>query len=496
MTAPRQTFLSASKMVWFLAALALAETAAGTSTARHEENEVKVTMWDLELGQHASQLPTGVFAELACGTQGGPPSMVVGGWLDFSSCPAEAATGFHEIYFRYDDEAEYVARAQRLESQAALFGGTTAYAIPVIVSALFDEYGFLSGLRMVSDPRVEVVTRELGITLRAFVMSRFGENWTCEDLERREGEIEFAGRYLKRSCVLDEGQADANVVVEGHYYRKPGQFTVDPRTQTATEGQFISETRLVLTLKEPIENPEARLAALSSPVVEANPLVLRAMDCAGCDLSGANLKRADLRGANLEGANLEGANLHDAKLDDANLRGANLSGTDLNKANLKRADMEGADLSRAMLFEAHLDGANLKNANLEQALAGTISLIRANLEGANVRAVDLREARMAGVNLFQADLSGSHLQYAQLRGADMRAAILFRALLLETRLPKVDLTGADLRQADLFGAELRDANLTNADFSGSRLQNAILIDAILDGTNFEGAQMPAGFQMP
>ena len=489
-------FRQAPKVFGFLAALALAIIVAGTSTARHEKNEIKVTMWDLELGQHASELPTGVFAELACGTQGGPPSMIVGSWLDFSSCPAEAGTGFHEIYFRYDDEAEYVARAQRLESQAALFGGTTAYAIPVIVSALFDEYGFLNGLRMVSDPRVEVVIRELGISLRAFVMTRFGDNWTCEDLERREGEIELAGRYLKRSCVLDEGQEDANVVVEGHYYRKPGQFTIDPRTRTATEGQFISETRMELTLKDPIENPEARLATLSGAAVEPNPLVLRAMDCAGCDLSGVNLKRADLRGANLEGANLEGANLHDAKLDDANLRGANLSGTDLNKANLKRADLEGADLSRAMLFEAHLDGANLKNANLEQALAGTISLIRASLEGANVRAVDLRDARMAGVNLFQADLTGSHLQYAQLRGADMRAAILFRAVMVGTRLPKVDLTGADLRQADLYEAELRDANLTNADFSGSRLQNAILNDAILDGANFEGAQMPAGFELP
>ena len=488
--------LSVRRIHCFLAACALAAAAAGTSLARHEENEIKVTMWDLELGRHASELPTGVFGELACGTQGGPPSMVVSGWLEFAACTAEAGTGFHEIYFRYDDEAEYVARAQRMETQTALFGGTTAYAIPVIVSALFDAYGFLQGLRMVSDPRVEAVTRELGITLRAFLMSRFGEHWTCADLERREGEMELAGRYLKRSCVLDEGQAGAEVVVEGHYYRKPGQFTVDPRTRTATEGQFISETRLLMTLKNPIEDPEAKLVALDIPEAQPNPIVVRAMHCPGCDLSGVNLKRADLRGANLEGANLEGANLHDAKLDDANLRGANLSGADLNKAHLKRADLESADLSRAMLFEAHLDGANLNGANLEQALAGTVSLIRADLGGANVRAVDLRNARMAGVNLFQADLTGSHLQYAQLRGADMRGAILFRAVLFETRLPKVDLTGADLRQADLYGADLRDADLTNADFSGSRLQTAILIDAILEGTKFEGAQMPAGFELP
>jgi uncharacterized protein YjbI with pentapeptide repeats len=478
------------------AMIAVGAGVASKALARHEQADTKITMWDLELGSHASQLPTEVFADFACGTNGGPPSMIVGGWRDFGSCLPEAETGFFEIYFRYDDEAEFVARAQRLETQAALFGGTTAYAVPVIVSALFDEYGFLNGLRMVSDSRVDVVMRELGITLRAFVMTRYGEDWNCEDLERREGETEFAGRYLKRVCNLAEGQADALVTVEGHYYRKPGQFIVDPRTRTATEGAFISQTILEVLLKEPIANPEERLAALDLAEAQPDPLVVRAMNCPGCDLSGAVLKRADLRGANLEGANLEGANLHDARLDGANLRGANLSGTDLNKANLKRADLTGANLSRAMLFEAHLDGANLSGAVLEQALAGGISLIRANMEGASIRAVDLRDARMAGVNLRDADLTGSHLQFAQLRGADMRGAILFRAVLLETRMPKVDLTGADLRQADLLGADLREANLTDADLSYTRLLNSILIDAILVGTIFEGAELPAGFRLP
>jgi uncharacterized protein YjbI with pentapeptide repeats len=486
-----------SRSIGPLGAAAVIAVAAGLASeglARHEQSETKITMWDLELGVHASQLPVDVFAEFACGTNGGPPSMILGSWRDFALCPAEPGSGYFEIYFRYDDEAEFVAKVQRLETQTALFGGTTAYSVPVIVSALFDDLGFLQGLRMVSDSRVESVTRELGITLRTFVMARYGDEWICEDLERREGELELAGRYLKRACTLAEGQADVQVSVEGHYYRKPGQFVVDPRTRTATEGAFISETILEVFLKEPIRDAEARLAALDLTEAQPNPLVVRAMNCPGCDLSGAVLKRADLRGANLEGANLEGANLHDVRLDDANLRGANLSGTDLNKANLKRADLTGANLSRAMLFEAHLDGAKLSGAILEQALAGGISLIQADLENANVRAVDLRDARMAGVNLRGADLTGSHLQYAQLRGADMRGALLYRSVLLEAKMNKVDLTGANLQQADLLGADLREANLTNADLSFTRLLNTILIDTIIDGAVFEGAELPIGFQ--
>ena len=61
--------------------------------------------------------------------------------------------GLHEIYFEYDDEYEYIARARDLPREIARWAGTTEGGFPVIVSALFDDGGVLAGIRLVTDPR-------------------------------------------------------------------------------------------------------------------------------------------------------------------------------------------------------------------------------------------------------------------------------------------------------------------------------------------------------
>ena len=474
----------------------LAFWVAAASSAFAQERFGVITMFDLEFGRHAAELPL-AFSNYACGTRGGPPSLPIAGFHEFARCPAEEDTGLHEVHFRYDDELEFGARAHRLEVETAFYGGTTAYAVPVIVAALFDPHGFLAGVRMVTDdrtkepdPEVAAEIRELGISLLTFLLGRYGDDgWNCLDLKREEGELDFTGRFLKRRCEKLVEDGDVRAVVEGHLYRKPGQFAVDPRTQLPTSGQFRSETRLELFAMEPVPDPEQRLAMLGDLEPKLDAIVLRARDCPRCDLSGATLKRADLRGANLEGANLEGANLHDALLAGANLRGANLARANLNKADLKRANLEGAVLAKAMLFEAHLDGANLRNANLTQILAGTVGLIRADLTGADVRLAELRNARMGRAIMVNTNLSGAYLNGAQLRGADLTNARLQLTTLIDTELVQAKLINADMREANLFSAILREADLTGADLTDARLDRAVLVDATLTGVIF-----PAGFQ--
>lgn len=479
--------------LWFLLLVTFSVAA---SHAQDEARPKTVTMFDLEFGRHAKVLPL-AFSDYACGTRGGPPSMPIAGFHEFSRCPAEKDTGLHEVHFRYDDEIEFGAKAHRLDIEAALYGGTTAYAVPVIVAALFDANGFLTGLRMVTDdrrkdpdPEAAAESRELGIALLTFLLGRWGEGgWSCLDLKREEGEMEFTGRYLKRRCEKLIDNETVRVIMEGHLYRKPGQFGINPVTQLPTMGQFRSETRLELFLVNSVSNPQQKLADLAGFERAIEPIVLKARNCPGCNLAGANLKRADLRGANLEGANLEGANLHDALLDNANLRGANLRKANLNKVALKRADLENAVLSRAMLFEAHLDGANLKNADLTLIMAGTVGLIRSNLTGADLRLAELRDARMGGAVLVNANLSGAYLNGAKLRSADFTGARMELTTLIDTELIRAIMVNADLREANLFSAILRGADLTGADLTGATLDRAILLD-----TNLTNAILPVGFK--
>src|SRR5882724_1932204 len=111
------------------------------------------TVWDLKLGQPVAAQPgTQEFRSFACGSNGGPPRLGLTGWSDFARCRAEP-NGLHEVYFEYDDELEYIARARDADREITRWAGTTEVAFPVVVTALFDPAGMLRGIRMVTDAR-------------------------------------------------------------------------------------------------------------------------------------------------------------------------------------------------------------------------------------------------------------------------------------------------------------------------------------------------------
>src|SRR5947199_10051337 len=62
-------------------------------------------------------------------------------------------SGLHEVYFEYDDELEYIARAKDIDREITRWAGTTEVLFPVVVSALFDRTGVLRGIGIVTDSR-------------------------------------------------------------------------------------------------------------------------------------------------------------------------------------------------------------------------------------------------------------------------------------------------------------------------------------------------------
>lgn len=198
-------------------------------------------IWKINLGMRADEIPD-EFVEHACGTRGGPPSVALSGFADFAKCRAEPS-GLHEVYFRYDDEYEYWARANGLEIEIQLYSGTRVFDYPVILSLLFDDGGIVRGIRMVTDPREtggERNRREFW-TMGNFVRIRFGnDNWTCEELPRAEGETPAGSHFIKERCekVLN-GQL---YMYERHYYHKKGQVFTDTHTGAVNTNAFESFT--------------------------------------------------------------------------------------------------------------------------------------------------------------------------------------------------------------------------------------------------------------
>jgi hypothetical protein len=230
-----------------LVALTFALFAAGGAVAQQQPNDqpARAEVWDLRLGTPVEKLPD-AFADYACGTNGGPPSIPLTGWRDFRRCRPDAE-GLREVYFRYDDELEYWAKANNFATEIEKYSGTKVYDFPVVLSGRFDEAGRLAGLRIVSDPRDPSRDRDEAYLLRNFLTARYGrDGWDCVDLPLAEGETPVGRTFIKQHCgkTVDGG---AVAGIETHFFRKKGQSQYDPQSGRTTEGQFESLVRFELT---------------------------------------------------------------------------------------------------------------------------------------------------------------------------------------------------------------------------------------------------------
>src|SRR5207237_1208756 len=174
----------------------------------------------------------------AGGTNGSAPGVRIGTFEQFEKCRAEAS-GLREVWFRYDDEFEFIARAARDPDAVARSNAMVVLGQPVILSLLIDRAGLVQGYRIVTDPRADPELRINAYTITIAFKARFGPaGWECSDLPPAEGETPIAGTFIKERCrKVAEGAA---ISIESRHYYKPGQALVDPNTGLATVNQFES----------------------------------------------------------------------------------------------------------------------------------------------------------------------------------------------------------------------------------------------------------------
>jgi hypothetical protein len=212
----------------------------GLGGARAQELATKI--WDIKLGTPVAALPLDQFVDPACGTNGGPPSRVLAKIADFALCPLDKATGLHEVWFRYDDELEYIARARRSEIMIRLYQANSLGGQPIITSLLIDDAGLVEGYRIVNDPRAAGRTRIEAYGLVELFKGMVAPGLDCTDLAPAEGERPLEDLFVKQSCL---SQADGQVTrIEARRYYKPGQFVVNPNDNRITENEFESSARL------------------------------------------------------------------------------------------------------------------------------------------------------------------------------------------------------------------------------------------------------------
>src|SRR3981189_129787 len=134
---------------WLTAAALGVLSAQPGLAAGADERPTRHEIWAISLGAKIDAGPD-VFVDHACGTNGGPPGLPLSGWKDFRRCRTEPS-GLREVYFRYDDELEYWAKANNLAPQMEQYVGTKTYGFPITVSALIDDSAVIRGIRIVTD---------------------------------------------------------------------------------------------------------------------------------------------------------------------------------------------------------------------------------------------------------------------------------------------------------------------------------------------------------
>lgn len=452
-------------------ATALAIGFASSAQAQVEIN-TRSTIRDIVIGAPVTAQPTD-FQEFACGTNGGPPSLLITSFADFAQCPAEES-GLHEVQFRYDDLNHFLALARRDDLRANLFEGTKIGNYQILASVLVDDAGIVRGVRAVTDDRVSDRARRGAFGMTGFVHSLYGTSgWDCVDLPVNEGETPVGNSLVKEDCtkLTDDGFI---MTTRARLFRRPGQSLINPANGLIRVGYYESTGRFEIFEADEAGNPiygeigaTPDLPVVDAPV-PADPteafLVGATIDCPGCDLSGADLARRDLAGADLAGANLSGAILHRALLGGANLNGADLTSANLNLADLKRATLVGADLTGAFFYRTD---------------AAAVDLTDAILDGIEAENARFTSSDMAGVHWQRSFARGSNLA-----GADLTGAVLIGSVFVESDLQRASLVAADVTDATFYRARLR-----GVDFSQSAAVNTDFLEADLSETVFFEADL-------
>jgi hypothetical protein len=226
------------------------------SVSAHAQELRRATVWDLKLGQPIAAQPSPAeFRGFACGSNGGPPRQPLTGWGGYQTCPAEAS-GLHEVYFEYDDEYEYIARARDLPREVARWAGTTEAGFPIVVSALFSADGTLKAIRIVTDARpdhrndttdADLKTRAEAYLLGFRMAARFGidAKRDCTQLPAASGESAVGDLFVKQTCERTDPDAGRSIALRVNYFRKPGQSGANPQLPTQlTRGQYESSARV------------------------------------------------------------------------------------------------------------------------------------------------------------------------------------------------------------------------------------------------------------
>jgi hypothetical protein len=173
---------------------------------------------DVAVGMLVADIPNAGYVNLTCAND---TSRKLPAWSSWRECPSDE-DAIHAIRFDFDPETSRE--------------GTLVAGHPVILTALIDDTGTVSGLKIDTDPKARLYIRKKAFLLGVQVKSRYGsEGWLCAQRRPELGEQPVGGIYIRESCrKAVQGRV---VVVERDLFRRSDQDSKN----------FVDQTRVKIT---------------------------------------------------------------------------------------------------------------------------------------------------------------------------------------------------------------------------------------------------------
>ncbi|MGC2777542.1 MAG: hypothetical protein WA418_18095 [Bradyrhizobium sp.] len=159
---------------------------------------------DITVGMPVSKLPDEGYVNLTCAKD---PERKLSAWSAWRDCPADDQAR-HAVRFEFDPETSQ--------------DGTKVAGHPVLLTALVDDKGTVTGLIIETDPKARLYIRKKAFLLGNQVKSRYGaEGWDCKELQPTAGEQPVGGVFLREVC--SKAVPGRSLTVERELFRKPDQ---------------------------------------------------------------------------------------------------------------------------------------------------------------------------------------------------------------------------------------------------------------------------------
>jgi hypothetical protein len=198
---------------WMLAALSLWLATPFAFAQAEPDHDLR----DITVGMPVADIPNAGYVNLTCaeGTVRKIPD-----WSAWRECPADSHAQ-RSIRFEFDPQTSRE--------------GTLVAGHPVVLTALIDNEGTVSALRIDTDPKARLFMRKKAFLFGVQVRSRYGsEGWTCTQRQPERGEQPVGGVFVSESCSkADRGRT---IVVDRDLFRRPDQ---DPKN-------FVDQTRVTI----------------------------------------------------------------------------------------------------------------------------------------------------------------------------------------------------------------------------------------------------------